>query len=178
MLAFVPVTLDLYRTVRRHLHWTLQNLVGVRRPHRQVLPPLSGRSPRLLGRPGARSRVTWRNWPPRASSRVSGVLAAATPTLSRPASCRRSAGCPIGAIGVSHRREQKNRQVRKPGAHAPDFVDRKVSFGEIPDDHVKWQARLRSWRTSRFWLPLWGPKPGEAGCFAPREVLQGVQQGG
>ena len=28
MLSFVPVTLDLYRTVRRHLHWTLQNLVA------------------------------------------------------------------------------------------------------------------------------------------------------
>src|SRR3954447_25604090 len=28
MLAFVPVTLDLYRSVRRHLHWTLQNLVA------------------------------------------------------------------------------------------------------------------------------------------------------
>ena len=28
MLAFVPVTLDLYRTVKRHLHWTLQNLVA------------------------------------------------------------------------------------------------------------------------------------------------------
>ena len=28
MLLFVPVTLDLYRTVRRHLHWTLQNLVA------------------------------------------------------------------------------------------------------------------------------------------------------
>ena len=26
MLAFVPVTFDLYRTVRRHLHWTLENL--------------------------------------------------------------------------------------------------------------------------------------------------------
>src|SRR3954470_1517220 len=28
LLPFVPVTLDLYRTVRRHLHWTLQNLVS------------------------------------------------------------------------------------------------------------------------------------------------------
>ena len=28
MLSFIPVTLDLYRTVRRHLHWTLQNLVA------------------------------------------------------------------------------------------------------------------------------------------------------
>src|SRR5215204_5112359 len=28
LLSFIPVTLDLYRTVRRHLHWTLQNLVA------------------------------------------------------------------------------------------------------------------------------------------------------
>jgi DNA-binding transcriptional regulator YhcF (GntR family) len=28
LLPFIPVTLDLYRTVRRHLHWTLQNLVA------------------------------------------------------------------------------------------------------------------------------------------------------
>ena len=28
MLSFIPVTLDLYRTIRRHLHWTLQNLVA------------------------------------------------------------------------------------------------------------------------------------------------------
>ena len=46
-----------------------------------------------------------------------------------------------------------------------------MSFGEIPDDRAKWEARLRSWRTSRFWLPLWGPKPTEPGCFAPAGVL-------
>src|SRR3954463_6104244 len=28
LLSFVPVTLGLYRTVRRHLHWTLENLVA------------------------------------------------------------------------------------------------------------------------------------------------------
>jgi hypothetical protein len=28
LLSFIPVTLDLYRPVRRHLHWTLQNLVA------------------------------------------------------------------------------------------------------------------------------------------------------
>ena len=32
--------------------------------------------------------------------------------------------------------------------------------------------RVRSWRESRFWLPLWGPKPSEPGCFAPVEVLE------
>ena len=51
------------------------------------------------------------------------------------------------------------------------FADRKVSFGEMPDERVKWQARLRSWRQSRFWLPLWGPKPTEPGCFVPAELL-------
>jgi hypothetical protein len=52
------------------------------------------------------------------------------------------------------------------------FANRKVSFGEISDERAKWDARLRSWRQSRFWLPLWGPKPTEAGCFAPVEALQ------
>ena len=53
-----------------------------------------------------------------------------------------------------------------------------MSFGEIPDEQARWQARLRSWRQSRFWLPLWGPKPTEPGCFAPAEVLQGIQRSG
>ena len=44
-----------------------------------------------------------------------------------------------------------------------------MSFGEIPDERAKWEARLRSWRQSRFWLPLWGPKPTEPGCFAPAD---------
>jgi len=47
-----------------------------------------------------------------------------------------------------------------------------VSFGELPDDRAKWEARLRSWRKSRFWLPLWGAKPGEPGCLAPADLLQ------
>ena len=49
-----------------------------------------------------------------------------------------------------------------------------MSFGEMPDERAKWQARLRSWRKSRFWLPLWGPKPGEPGCFAPAELLTAI----
>lgn len=35
--------------------------------------------------------------------------------------------------------------------------------GESP-----WTQRLASWRKSGFWLTSqWGPRPGEAGCFAP-----------
>ena len=32
---------------------------------------------------------------------------------------------------------------------------------------TEWGPRLRSWRKSGFWLAAWGPRPGEAGCFAP-----------
>jgi hypothetical protein len=37
--------------------------------------------------------------------------------------------------------------------------------GDLPE--APWQQRLDSWRTSRFWLPTWGPKPDEPGCWAP-----------
>jgi DNA-binding transcriptional MocR family regulator len=47
------------------------------------------------------------------------------------------------------------------------FAKLKVSFGELPDERSKWDARLRGWRKSRFWLPLWGPRPDQPGCFAP-----------
>ena len=82
--------------------------------------PPSARSPRPQGSPGARCPAIWRNWPRRASSRASGALAASMPTLSRAASCRRSGGCPTREKRVSHRRGQKNRQVRKQGRATRD----------------------------------------------------------
>jgi|SRR4051794_13798779 len=57
--------------------------------------------------------------------------------------------------------KQIERRFAKPG----------VSYGELPDDRAKWQARLRGWHKSRFWLPLWGARPGETGCMAPPELL-------
>jgi hypothetical protein len=41
--------------------------------------------------------------------------------------------------------------------------------GGLPDMHDQWRARIGGWVRSggRFWLPQWGPKPGETGCFAP-----------
>ena len=80
--------------------------------------------------------------------------------------------------GVSHQRERgvpctrtEEQKGKKTGYAQARFAKSGISFGEIPDDRAKWEARLRSWRTSRFWLPLWGPKPTEPGCFAPVEVL-------
>jgi hypothetical protein len=39
-------------------------------------------------------------------------------------------------------------------------------FPEAP-----WQQRIDSWRTSRFWLPQWGPRPDDPGCFVPATLL-------
>jgi hypothetical protein len=35
-----------------------------------------------------------------------------------------------------------------------------------------WEQRLESWRSSRFWLPNWGPKPSEPGCWASPALLR------
>ncbi len=35
------------------------------------------------------------------------------------------------------------------------------------DDSLKWEARLRGWHKRRMWLPFWGPKPNEPGCWVP-----------
>ena len=47
-----------------------------------------------------------------------------------------------------------------------------MTFGEIPDERSKWEARLRSWRKSGFWLPYWGEKPGNPSCIVPIALLQ------
>lgn len=35
----------------------------------------------------------------------------------------------------------------------------------------QWRARLRSYTPGSFWSPMWGPRPGEAGCFVPPAIL-------
>jgi hypothetical protein len=125
MLAFVPVTLDLYRTVRRHLHWTLQNLVAFADRTGRCFPSVRTLAA-ATGQPRSTvSRHLAKNWPRPASSRASGALVASMPTRSRPAFSRRSAGCPTRAKSVSHSREEKNRQVRKQGTRERDSQNEK-----------------------------------------------------
>ena len=67
--------------------------------------------------------------------------------------------------GTEEKPEKKNQGE---GAQARQrFAQSGSRYGDLIDERSKWEARLRSWRQSRFWLPLWGPKPGELGCFAP-----------
>src|SRR3954469_17545421 len=56
------------------------------------------------------------------------------------------------------------------------FALSKGSQDGLPDLTAQWKARIGSWVRSggRFWLPQWGPKPNEAGCFVPASVLPGT----
>ena len=163
MLSFVPVTLDLYRTVRRHLHWTLQNLVSFADHAGSCFP-----SVRVLSRATGTPRSTVSRH--LAQLARDGVIA----RQRRPGGVWRyvidSRFLPARR-GVSHQRAEGVPPARTEEKSGKKRDARpRVSFGEMQDERSKWQARLRSWRQSRFWLPLWGPKPGEAGCFAPVEL--------
>jgi len=68
------------------------------------------------------------------------------------------AGTPEQARPVKHGKRER-------------FANRGGSYSELPDDRAKWQARLRSWRKSRFWLAQWGGRPDEAGCIVPPALL-------
>jgi len=53
-----------------------------------------------------------------------------------------------------------------------EVVKNKKNFGiryegELPDERALWPHRMRSWKKSGFWLPSYGPRPGEPGCLAP-----------
>jgi DNA-binding transcriptional MocR family regulator len=171
MLPFVPVTFATYRTVRRHLHWTLQCLVGFADRTGKCWP-----SVRVLAAATGTPRST-----------VSRHLAqlAADGIIARQ---RRPGGCYAYTIASrflpASRRESHWRERRVPPARTEEQSGKKtgyaqarfakpgLSFGEMPDDWAKWEARLRSWRKSGFWLPQWGSKPGEAACIVPATLLQ------
>jgi DNA-binding transcriptional ArsR family regulator len=172
LLPFIPVTLDLYRTVRRHLHWTLQNLVafadraGRCWPSVRTLAAATGTPRSTIARHLAQLAADGVVTRQRRPGGVYGyVIAARFLPAARGVSHLRKEGVPPPG------REEKAGKKTRTREHVR-FAKPKVSFGEMPDDRAKWNARLRGWRTSRFWLPLWGPKPTEPGCFAPASLME------
>lgn len=159
MLAYVPVTFDTYRPIPRHLHWTLQHLVA------HIGKGWCFASTRSLARIAGCSKST--------IARHLAALVAGGYVRRR----RRSGGCYEytvaerflpAARGVSHSREKG-----VPPLRTEEKVDKKtwrfaIAKGDAgcprPTD---WAPRLKGWRKSGFWLDGWGPRPGEAGCFAP-----------
>lgn len=51
-------------------------------------------------------------------------------------------------------------------------VDRLPS-SKAPTQQVDWQRRMDYYREKNTWSPAWGPAPGEIGCKAPQQYLNG-----
>ena len=172
MLAFVPAVFELYRPLRPHLRWTLQSLVafadrtGRCFPSVRKLAAVAGLSKSAVSRhlrDLAECGVIIRKRRPGSVYEYEIDLR----FLPRaPVSHPQEEGVPQQARQETDVPKQ-TREARKRAR----FANRGMSFGEIPDDRAKWEVRLRSWRKSGFWLPLWGPKPGDADCLAPAALL-------
>jgi hypothetical protein len=174
MLAFVPTVFDLYRPLKPRLRWAMQCLVS-----------FADRTGRCW--PSCRTFAGFAGVSKSAAARhLAGLVAAGVVTRKRrtggryeymvdPRFLPRAPVSQLRDEGVPRKAGQETDPPKqtKPRAR-PRFAKRVVSFSEMPDDRAKWEARLRSWRQSRFWLPMWGPCPGEPGCFAPPALLTTV----
>src|SRR3954451_1272360 len=151
MLAFVPVAFDVYRQLAPRLWPVMQTLVahadraGCCWPSVRRIADLTGVPRSTVSRyltALERDRHVSRTRKPGGSY----TYQIAAQWLPSALSHRRRPGVPPA------RTEEK--AGKKTGYAQARFAKSGVSFGEMPDDRAKWDARLRSWRKSRFWLPL------------------------
>jgi DNA-binding transcriptional ArsR family regulator len=166
MLAYVPVNFDLYRALKPHLRWTLQCLVRFADRTGRCFP-----SVRKLGEVADISKST-------AARHLSQLEKAGALTRrrrpgrgylyqidSRFLPAARKTARPLA--GVSHQRER----AVPPSAGIEEKPTKNTSYALpdswIPDVRSQWAARTRAFKESGFWLPQWGPKPNQPGCFAP-----------
>ena len=192
MLSFVPVHFAVYRPLKPRLRWAMQCLVGYADHAGRCFPSLrtfavqAGISKSAAGRdlaeleaeghltrtrrPGGVYvyRIARRFLPRWAREQVSQAR-----DRQREARHARRTEASLRGVPEPGTKEKPRKKNQGDGAPARQrFAKSGLSYGELIDDRSKWEARLRSWRQSRFWLPLWGPKPTELGCFAPAEVLR------
>src|SRR3954462_6438973 len=153
VLTYVPVTFAVYRPLKPYLRWTLQCLVGFADHSGKCFPsvrklsevsdiPRSTVSRHLaeLVKCGAITRTR----------RPGGVYTYQIDARFLPAT--RVSHARAAAVPRVRREEQPTKYRR---SDSPDFTSAEP-----------WMQRLRGWEKSRFWLPNWGPKPGEPGCYA------------
>jgi DNA-binding transcriptional ArsR family regulator len=172
LLSFVPVTFTVYRPLKPRLRWAMQCLVsfadraGRCWPSIRKLAEFAGLSKSAMSRHLAAlveaGVVTRKRRPGRGYEYEIDRRFLPRAPVSHP----RAKAVPQQAGQETDPPKQTERTRKR-----ARFANREVSFGEIPDDRAKWQARLRSWHQSGFWLPLWGPRPNQPGCFAPLEML-------
>ncbi len=153
MLTYVPVVFAVYRPLKPHLRWTLQCLVGFADTVGKCFP-----SVRKLAEVTGLSKST-------VSRHLSELVKIGMISRQRPPGgvyVYRIDARFLPATRVSHARKSAVPQVRtkeQPTKNRSDSLD---FLGDTP-----WKQRLAGWQKSQFWLPMWGPKPGERGCLAP-----------
>jgi DNA-binding transcriptional ArsR family regulator len=185
LLAYVPTFLDLYRPLKPRLRWAMQCLVSYADEAGRCFPSLrtfavqAGISKSAAGRdlaeltqaglvsckrrPGGVYVYTIaRRFLPRwAAEQVSQHR-----DRRRKTQRDRNANSRFGGVpqpGTEEKPEKKNQG----SARARDrFAWAGGGQDGLPRP-VDWTPRLRSWAQSGCWLADWGPRPGEAGCFAP-----------
>ena len=172
MLAFVPVTLDLYRTVRRHLHWTLQNLVSFANhagkcwPSVRVLAATTGQPRSTVSRhlaQLAKEGVI-------ARQRRPGGVYAYTDREPLPAGAAR--GVPPARAGVSHRQEEKNRQIRKQGrASALDLQNQESDSARCSTIAPNGRRGYAAGASRGFGCRSGVQSRTEPDCFAPASLM-------
>ena len=172
MLAIVPRISTCTARFGAHLRWTMQCLVSFADRAGRCFP-----SVRKLAEQAEKSKST-------APRHLSALVGSGVVTRKR-----RPGGvydyqidrrflprAPVShhqAEGVPRQTGQETEPGKKTGTRKrAQFAKSKGELRRDPRRAAKWKARLRSWRKSGFWLPLWGSKPGEAGCMAPAALLR------
>jgi DNA-binding transcriptional ArsR family regulator len=164
MLAYVPVRFDLYRQLSPRLWPVMQVLVahadraGCCWPSVRRITDLTGvprstvsRYLAALERAGYLSRTRKPGGP--------YTYTIAAQWLPSEVSHQQGRGVPLP-------RTEEDPIKKREGARA-----RFEKVSELSDDRAKWEARLRSWCKSGFWLPYWGEKPGNPGCMVPAALI-------
>lgn len=165
MLPFVPYTFDLYRAIPRYLRPSAARAVSIAnrqgncwfsvRTFARVMDISKSTASRhldLLSSP--KLGFATRRWVPGSGYEYTIDQR----FLARGAvSHGRAPGVPRGGPKNIIVKNKENFGIREEGG--------------LPDARAQWVARVRGFRQSGFWPVFAGPKPGEAGCRAPRELL-------
>jgi DNA-binding transcriptional regulator YhcF (GntR family) len=192
LLAYVPVHFDIYRPLPPRLRWAMQCLVSFADHDGRCFPSIrtfavhagisksaAGRDLAALEAEGHVSRkrrpggcyvyrIARRFLPQWAAEQVSQHRDHKAQALQARRAERAATGVP--ERGTEEKPVKKNQGE---GARARFGSSGTREPGGLPDMTAQWRARVGGWVRSggRFWLVQWGPRPDEAGCFAPPEAL-------
>src|SRR3954454_22133516 len=153
MLTYVPVVFDAYRPLKAHLRWTLQCLVAFADTAGRCFPSVR----KLAEVTGLGKSTVSRHL-------VELEKARALSRERRPGGVYRYR---IDARFLPATRVSHARKAAVPRARTEEQPTKNRSDSLNFSSDAPWKQRLHGWEKSRFWLPQWGPKPNEAGCFAP-----------